>query len=140
MLRLTFATMVTLYAPSAFNNVACSQLICSVGDLYPEENPAEEERLLEESLNSLSQFKRCHQGRITPSNKMEMDLQGEFTGLKTDNSAWLCQLNNHYRGRSTTAATIMACYPLDHHHYHDHSTPLLLPPSPLAITTIHDHH
>ena len=49
----------------------------SVGELSPEENPVEQERWLEESLHSLSQFKRCHQGRITPSNKIEMDRQGE---------------------------------------------------------------
>ncbi|CAB4005620.1 Hypothetical predicted protein [Paramuricea clavata] len=48
-----------------------------VGEVSPEENPGEQERWLEESLNSLSQFKRCHQGRITPSNKIEMDRQGD---------------------------------------------------------------
>ena len=48
----------------------------SVGEVSPEEN-TEQEKWLEESLNSLSQFRRCHQGRITPSNKIEMDRQGE---------------------------------------------------------------
>ncbi|XP_046856721.1 katanin-interacting protein-like isoform X3 [Xenia sp. Carnegie-2017] len=35
------------------------------------------ERWLEESLDSLSQFKRCHQGRLTPSMKINMDHQGD---------------------------------------------------------------
>ena len=48
----------------------------SAGEVSPEENPVEQEKWLEESLNSLSQFKRCHQGRITPSNKIEIDRQG----------------------------------------------------------------
>ncbi|XP_028395506.1 LOW QUALITY PROTEIN: protein KIAA0556-like [Dendronephthya gigantea] len=49
-----------------------------VGDASsPEENPVEQEKWLEESLNSLSQFRRCHQGRITPSNKIEIDRQGD---------------------------------------------------------------
>ena len=55
----------------------CIYCLFSVGEVSPEENPGEQERWLEESLNSLSQFKRCHQGRITPSNKIEMDRQGE---------------------------------------------------------------
>lgn len=50
---------------------------CSVDKVSPEENPVEQEKWLEESLNSLSQFKRCHQGRITPSNQIEIDRQGE---------------------------------------------------------------